>query len=81
MLLAPVPRDVEARCNPGIIVFRDVVEETRQRIILQGAVPSPAYSPAGGNFITRFPKVIRSEEGRVLEDCRPRRSSVWTSAW
>ncbi len=45
-------------------------EATRQRIILQGDVPSPANPPQGCNFCTRCPRVFdrcRIDEPRLAE--------------
>jgi oligopeptide transport system ATP-binding protein len=46
------------------------LEKTRNRIILQGDVPSPANPPQGCNFCTRCPKVFdrcRVEEPKLTE--------------
>jgi oligopeptide transport system ATP-binding protein len=47
-----------------------VVEETRQRVILEGDVPSPANPPVGCNFNTRCPVVmdVCHQEEPVFED-------------
>jgi len=47
-----------------------VIEEERQRIILEGDVPSPANPPSGCNFSTRCPRVmdICREQDPVFKD-------------
>jgi oligopeptide transport system ATP-binding protein len=47
-----------------------VVEEKRQRIILEGDIPSPAHPPVGCNFSTRCPLAIEvcfEEEPEFIE--------------
>jgi oligopeptide transport system ATP-binding protein len=50
-------------------------EATRQRIILQGDVPSPSNPPKGCNFCTRCPEVIAMchEVKPELTEVRPGR--------
>jgi oligopeptide transport system ATP-binding protein len=50
-----------------------VIEEQRQRIILEGDIPSPASPPVGCNFHTRCPKAIDvcSEEEPEFIEVRP----------
>jgi oligopeptide transport system ATP-binding protein len=50
-----------------------VVEETRERIILKGDVPSPANPPLGCNFSTRCPKVmpVCSEDDPEFKEIAP----------
>lgn len=51
------------------------LETTRQRIILQGDVPSPANPPKGCNFCTRCPRVfdICRAEKPILQQVEPGR--------
>jgi oligopeptide transport system ATP-binding protein len=57
-----------------------VVEEQRQRIILEGDVPSPANPPVGCNFSTRCPKVmdICREKEPEFKDSG---SGHWVACW
>ncbi|MBN1580486.1 MAG: dipeptide ABC transporter ATP-binding protein [Anaerolineae bacterium] len=53
-----------------------VVEETRQRIILEGDVPSPANPPIGCNFSTRCPKVMQ-----VCKEVEPEFKEIAPDHW
>ena len=61
---------LSAVCEPD-----PVVEATRERIILQGDVPSPSNPPKGCNFSTRCPKVmdICREKGPEFREVEPGR--------
>jgi oligopeptide transport system ATP-binding protein len=52
------------------------VEETRQRIILEGDVPSPANPPVGCNFCTRCPKVMD-----VCKETEPEFKEIAPNHW
>ena len=57
-----------------------VIEEKRQRIILEGDVPSPVNPPKGCNFSTRCPKVLdmcREQE----PEFRDYGSGHWVACW
>ncbi len=53
-----------------------VVEEKRQRIILEGDVPSPANPPVGCNFSTRCPKVME-----VCKEVEPEFKEIAPNHW
>ena len=52
------------------------VEETRQRIILEGDVPSPANPPVGCNFSTRCPKVMQ-----ICKEVEPEFKEIAPDHW
>jgi oligopeptide transport system ATP-binding protein len=57
-----------------------VIEEKRQRIILEGDVPSPVNPPKGCNFSTRCPKVLdmcREQE----PEFRDYGGGHWAACW
>ena len=57
-----------------------VIEEKRQRIILEGDVPSPVNPPKGCNFSTRCPKALAmcSEQEPEFRDYG---SGHWAACW
>ena len=57
-----------------------VIEEKRQRIILEGDVPSPVNPPQGCNFSTRCPKALAmcSEQEPEFRDYG---SGHWAACW
>ncbi len=57
-----------------------VIEEKRQRIILEGDVPSPANPPKGCNFCTRCPKVLDICKEQEPE-FRDYGGGHWTACW
>jgi oligopeptide transport system ATP-binding protein len=52
------------------------VEEKRQRIILEGDVPSPANPPVGCNFSTRCPKVMQ-----ICKEVEPEFKEIAPDHW
>jgi len=57
-----------------------VIEEKRQRIILEGDVPSPVNPPKGCNFSTRCPKVLDICKEQEPE-FRDYGSGHWAACW
>jgi oligopeptide transport system ATP-binding protein len=57
-----------------------VIEEKRQRIILEGDVPSPVNPPKGCNFCTRCPKVLDMCKEQEPE-FRDYGSGHWVACW
>jgi oligopeptide transport system ATP-binding protein len=57
-----------------------VIEEKRQRIILEGDVPSPVNPPKGCNFSTRCPKALQQCKEQEPE-FRDYGSGHWVACW
>ena len=57
-----------------------VIEEKRQRVILEGDVPSPVNPPKGCNFSTRCPKVLDICKEQEPE-FRDYGSGHWVACW
>ena len=57
-----------------------VIEEKRQRIILEGDVPSPVNPPKGCNFSTRCPKALAMCKDQEPE-FREYDSGHWVACW
>ena len=57
-----------------------VIEEKRQRIILEGDVPSPVNPPKGCNFCTRCPKALDMCKEQEPE-FRDYGSGHWVACW
>jgi oligopeptide transport system ATP-binding protein len=57
-----------------------VIEEKRQRIILEGDVPSPVNPPKGCNFCTRCPKVLDICKAQEPE-FRDYGGDHWVACW
>jgi oligopeptide/dipeptide ABC transporter ATP-binding protein len=57
-----------------------VIEEQRQRIILEGDVPSPANPPVGCNFNTRCP-IAKDECFEAEPEFKAETSGHWVACF